>query len=155
MKPYFTKPLCAAILALAPNLSAAENCYFSLQAELYDRAQRYSRDFLKPIIGQDVRSEDLPAGTLHITTDCDKIVDGLAVYRRALRPTLEDLRDEIYDSILTDREEGYLNCARRGSKNYSVVVHQMDNMLEIAAAAFRHHRDHCDGDPQFEWEDLS
>ena len=74
---------------------------------------------------------------------------------RSRSPTLEDLRDEIYDSILTDREEGYLNCARRGSKNYDVVVHQMDNMLEIAAAAFRHHRDHCDGDPQFEWEDLS
>ena len=155
MKSYFTKPLCAAVLALAPNLSVAEDCYFSLQAELYDRAQRSSRDFLKFIIGQDVRSEDLSAGTVRITRDCGKIVSGLAVYRRSLRPTLEDLRDEIYDSILTDREEGYLNCARRGSKNYDIVVQQMDNMLEIAVAAFRHHRDHCDGDPQFEWEDLS
>jgi hypothetical protein len=155
MKPYFTKPLCAAVLALAPNLSVAENCYFDVQAEYYNDAQSYSRDFLKPIIGQDIQSKDLPGGTVHVTKDCRKLRDGLTVYRRHLRPQLEDLRDEVYDNIIVDREEGYLNCARRGSRNYDVVVHEMDNMLSIAAEAWRNYKKNCDGNLHFDEDDLS
>ncbi|MEQ8877139.1 MAG: hypothetical protein RIC49_12085 [Phycisphaerales bacterium] len=155
MKPYSRKAIFAAALALVPTISTAEKCYFEVQAEYYSDAQKYSQNFLRDIIGQNVRAEDLPGGTVHITTDCRKLESGLTEYRRYMRPKYEDLQEEIYQSIRTDRAEGYLTCARRASNNYDIVIQQMDEMLEIAATAFRYYQKKCDGNLLFDWEDLS